>query len=190
MSFDLEHVQSLARASLSTMAALVGGAPAGGAAAFSQFHITSAGDTLVTSGRTAANTGDLVLTGAIGSIPYELHLHFDLNPATAQIAVTLEMKKPIQAGPYTWIFGLDGVVRDGTNNIIAANDVKVLSHLMQPLGLNWWCVAKCGGLSILGILLKCLPSLAGGVPGYVTCVTASAGAGAAGIAVCIAQNCA
>jgi hypothetical protein len=191
-SFAQEHFHGLSVASAARLTALRGTAAAG-VSTFNQVHVTSAGDALVSTGRAAGNIGDVVLNGSIGPIPYEIHLHFELDAGMGEITVTLKMEKPIQAGPYTWKFKLHGIVRDSMNNIVAASDV-VASDIQHGVGiapfLNWGCVLKCGGLGILGALVTCLPSLVGGPAAYITCVTGQAGAGAASIAACIAKECA
>jgi hypothetical protein len=151
-----------------------------------QVHLTPQSDMLSTSALAAGNEGDVVLRGTIGPFPYEIHLHIKLDGSTVE--VTLDVQKPIDLPPYTWKFDLLGVVRDAGGNVVGASDVQPAADMVAA-GLDFWCVLKCGGTAILGCLVKCLPSLAGGPAAYVACVTGCAGAGAAGIAVCIATEC-
>jgi hypothetical protein len=156
----------------------------------SRLHIAPNG-VLVSSGFAAGGDGEIVLRGNIGPFPYELHLKCTVQETT--ITVTLELFKPFQAGPFEWKFGLGGILHDAAGNIIGATSVvpapSMKAFAPATHGLNWWCVLQCGGVTILGILIKCLPSLIGGVPSYIACVTSEAGSGAAGIAACIASKC-
>lgn len=149
-------------------------------------HITDNGDTLITIASSVGGEGDVVLRGSIGPFPYEIHLNIKLNGTAVE--VSLDMDKPIDLPTYTWKYNLLGVVRDVSNNIIGATDIKPDSTVAAAR-LGTWCILKCGGIAILGCLLKCLPSLSGGPAAYVACVTACAGSGAANIAICVAKNC-
>lgn len=149
-------------------------------------HVTADGGVLHTSAMSSGNEGHVVLRGVVGPFPYEIHLWVRMEGPT--IVVTIDVEKPINLDPFTYRFDLLGIVRS-EGGIIGANDIKP-SIDIAPMGLDWWCVAKCGGVGILGTLVKCLPSLAGGPPAYVACVTGSAGSAAAGIAICIAKDCA
>jgi hypothetical protein len=60
----------------------------------------------------------------------------------------------------------------------------------MAMGLNWWCVLRCGGVQILGTLAACLPALVGGPKAYIACVVGKVGMGdAAAIARCVADKC-
>lgn len=157
-----------------------------------QLHVTPEGGLLVSTGHASGNEGHVVLTGSIGPLPYELHLTFKLDGMV--VTVTMELKKPIPLGPYTWKFRLGGVATGPKGELLSATSVVAedlsMAAAVAGRGIDWWCALKCGGLGILGILVKCLPALiSGGPPGYIACVTASAGGGAAGIAACIAKDC-
>jgi hypothetical protein len=158
-----------------------------------QLHLTPEGGTLVSTSHASANQGQVVLVGSIGALPYELHLTVKLEDKV--ITVTLELKKPIPLGPFTWTYRLGGAVTGPQGQFLAVSTVApqdlTLSAAPQAAGgLNWWCVVKCGGTSILGLLIKCLPSLiTGGSSGFIACVTAGAGTAAASIAACLAQKC-
>ena len=162
--------------------------------ASAQIHTTPDGGIFTSSGFAVGANGDVVLTGSVGPLPYEMHLHIAVDDTV--VTVELTVTKPLPMGPFTWKFNLGGVTRDAAGNIISATSLTLdpTTNLAPPgmvaPALNWWCVLRCGGLGILGILVKCLPSLTGGVAGYVACVTAAAGEGAAGIATCIATQCA
>ncbi len=150
-------------------------------------HITESGDILSTSAQAFGNDGHIVLRGSIGPFPYEMHLTVKMDGST--ITVTLDIEKPINLPPYVWSFDLQGIMSNAAGDIVSATGVKP-SLTMPAMGLDWWCVARCGGLAILTILVTCLPALAGGPAAYIACVTGRAGEGAAGIAVCIAEKCA
>ena len=152
-------------------------------------HIAPNGDTLVSSSLAEGNQGDIVLRGNIGPFPYEIHIKISLEDTT--VVVTLQMIKPFEVGPYTWRFSLGGITRGGDGAIIGATTVIPIETASAiPFGLNWWCVLKCGGTSILPTLVLCLPSLTGGPAAYIACVVAKVGAGdAAQIAKCVAEKC-
>jgi hypothetical protein len=194
------HFQSTSQKALGAAfppaAAAFAAAGAYGAAAQApaeQLHITPTGGLLVSTSHASNNQGQVVLVGSIGPLPYELHLTVKLEDLV--ITVTLELKKPIPLGPFTWTYRLGGVTRGSQGQFLAATtvvplDLNLAAAAPAAGGLDWWCVLKCGGTAILGLLIKCLPALiAGGPPGFIACVTAGAGAGAAGIAACVAQNC-
>ena len=132
-----------------------------------------------------------ILTGAIGGIPVQLELSGELDIEAHKIRVGLRMLKPFQSQKYTWTFNLGGLRRleNGAYFATSVTLDEANTSELSALGLDWWCVARCGGTAILGILIRCLPSLAGGPAAYVACVTAQAGSGAAGIAACIASRC-
>lgn len=165
--------------------------PAGAAR---QLHITPDNAVLVSTSYATESEGHVVVTGSIGPFPYELHLSFRLDGMA--VTVTMEVKKPIPMGPYTWTFRLGGAVIGPAGGVLSATSVLpenfvnsadggVASH-----GLDWLCVLRCGGTAILGILVRCLPALVSGGPaGFIACVTSQAGSGAAGIAACVARTC-
>jgi len=145
-------------------------------------------DVLVTTTSIGVDTGDIVLKGNIGPFPYELHLRIQIQDTT--VTVTLTLTKPIQVGPYTYTFDLMGVTRNSSGEIIGAGKVVPVDGQMTTMGINWFCAAKCGGLTILPTLIECLPALVGGPAAYVACVTAKIGSSdAAQIATCIASQC-
>lgn len=152
-------------------------------------HVTPDGDTLVTSSFSKGNNGDIVLRGNIGPFPYEIHINVVLKEET--IEVKLEMIKPFKVGPFTWHFNLGGIIRNKDKEIIGAATITLdKTDGIEPLGLRWWCVLKCGGVTIAPTLVLCLPSLAGGPAAYVACVVAKVGLGdAAKIAQCVAEKC-
>lgn len=157
-----------------------------------QLHVTSDGGLLVSTGYASGNEGYVVLTGSIGALPYEIHLSFKLE--IREVTVTMELKKPIPLGPFTWKFQLFGAALGSNGGIQSATTVVAVDLNLGALNagphVDLLCALKCGGLTILGILIKCLPALiTGGPPAFIACVTALAGAGAAGIAACIAKDC-
>jgi hypothetical protein len=197
-TYDATHVSTLlassanALMSVSAAAATAVGkgaqaAMAVGSPVLNQVHVTADGGVLTTSSFASGGEGDVVLRGTIGPFSYELHLKVAMNDGV--ITVTVEMTKPFKAGPFEWKFNLGGIVRDAKGQIIGASGVTAAPDMVAVAGLDWWCALRCGGLAILGILVRCLPALTGGIPGYVACVTSQAGSGAAGIAVCIATKC-
>lgn len=152
------------------------------------FQVTATGDTLASSSFASGSSGDIVVRGNIGGIPYELHINVALDGE--EVAVTLHLKKPIEIGPYTWRFKLRGILRGAGGDIMSASGITPSSGDVQAAGIGWWCAVKCGGATILPTLLVCLPALAGGPAPYVACVTGKLGAGdAAKIALCIATKC-
>jgi hypothetical protein len=185
LTFSVQHVDSLRNKTTSALAAKVAAA-AIPSDTIEQLHVTPEGDLLHTSSFSIGSDGEVFLHGSIGPFPYEMHLKVKLHDA--KVDVTLEVDKPIQVPPFTWTFDLTGIIKDASGNIVGASGV-VPSATVSAAGLSFPCVLSCGGTAILGILVKCLPSLVGGMPGFVACVTASAGSGAAGIATCIATKC-
>lgn len=182
-SYSADAIDALRQSSITALAAY----PAiAGVQPVNQIHLTPSGDLLVSSASATGNEGDVVLRGSIGPFTYEIHLKVKLDGAKVQ--VTFDMQKPIDLPPYMWTFDLLGIIKDASGNIIGASDVKPSANI-APLGLNFWCVLKCGGTSILACLLKCLPSLVGGPSAYVSCLTGCAGEAAAGIAVCVTREC-
>lgn len=181
-SVNAEFVDGLRKSSATSIATVAGQ----GAQPVERYHFTPEGDFLVSSATSVGNEGDVVLRGSIGPFPYEIHLKIKLDGSTVQ--VTLDMDKPIDLPPYTWTFDLLGIIKDAQGNTVGASDIKP-SASMAAAGFDYWCILRCGGTTILAILLKCLPSLVGGPAAFVSCVTASAGEGAAGIAACIASKC-
>lgn len=158
----------------------------------SNLHFTNSGDVLASTGFASGNEGQIILKGAIGPIPYELHVNLKLDGS--EVVVTLEVKKPLPLGPITWRFTLGGLIANEKGDIVGASslipvDMMESSDSVSMLGLDRWCVIRCGGIAILKTLVLCLPSLAGGPATYVACVTAKAGSGAAEIAFCIATKC-
>jgi hypothetical protein len=169
-----------------------------------QFHISPQGDALAASSLVQGNTGDVVLSGSVFGIPYEAHIQVKLEGST--VTVTLTVTKPIPLGPFTWTFNLGGIVRNAANEIVGAASVTLdpSASLMggpaeaaavdaEAAAFNFGrvlCILKCGGATVAPTLLACLPSLGGGVPAYVACVTAKLSTGdAAKIAVCVATTC-
>ena len=199
---EVAETANLAEASLTSASAAAQAAVAAARSAAAggegplvrQVHLLDGGSLLVSSAYAEGNAGDVVLRGSIGPIPYEIHVRFEMEDGV--VVVTITVRKPIELGPFVLRFRLRGIRRDDRGNIVGASDVAadpdapgLTASSVAALGLNWWCVLRCGGVAILAILVRCLPALAGGVPGYVACVTSQAGAGAAGIAACIAKKC-
>jgi hypothetical protein len=165
----------------------------GGAAALAaggaprQFvHTLDSGDTLVSIAESAGNDGTVVLKGAIGPFPYEVEIKVTI--VDARLTVTLHVRKPFELGPYEWRFDLGGVRRNASGEIVGASAVTP-EPTLRAVRLDWWCVLRCGGTSILGALIKCLPSLTGGPQAYIACVVGLLGTSAADIAKCIATKC-
>jgi len=194
-SYDGGQITTLTDASVTALTGLSVAAKAAtaGQGAKTQIHVPTEGGLLVSSSYASGNEGTVVLRGHIGPFPYELHLKLKLE--NQKVFVELTLTKPFAYGPVKWEFDLGGVTFNSAGTeIIGATSITPSASMpaaqVGALGLNWWCVLRCGGLTILGILVKCLPALGGGIPGYIACVTAQAGSGAAGIAVCIAKKCA
>jgi hypothetical protein len=190
ITLDADQIQVLRESATMKLKAL---GPAPDVA--SQVHLTAAGDVLTTSASSVGGEGNVVLHGAIGPIPYDFSLNMKVEDT--KIVVTFDVNKPIDMPPYTWTFVLGGVKKDSTGAVIGARDIRLdheASPAFLPVGapqaaaaLPVLCILKCAGLSIMPILLKCLPSLAGGPAAFIACVVASAGEGAAGIAACFVK---
>ena len=154
-------------------------------------HTTSDGGVFVTTATAGGLQGDVTLTGSIGPLPVELHVTVKVDPAAATVTVTLELIKPIHLPPYTWTFKLGGVARDENKNLIGAQSLTLSPDTpvfeAAGIGSHFVCFLKCAGLAILPILIECLPSFATGPQGFIACVVAKAGSGAASIAACVAK---
>jgi hypothetical protein len=158
-------------------------------AVLSAVHTTSDGGVFLSTSSIGPLQGDISLAGTIGPFPVELHLAVKLDGDS--ITVTLEVDKPIHLGPFTWTFKLGGVTRDARGNIVSAQTITLSPDTpafeAAGFGSHFLCILKCAGLAILPILIECLPSLAGGPQGFIACVVARAGTGAAAIAACFAK---
>jgi hypothetical protein len=66
----------------------------------SQLHVTAGGGSFVSTSHAESNEGHVVLTGSVGTLPYELHL--DFSQTGRVVEVTLKLVKPIPLGPYIW----------------------------------------------------------------------------------------
>jgi hypothetical protein len=159
--------------------------------ATSAIHTTEGGGTFLATSSIADLRGDVTLTGSIGPLPVELHLTIKVDPAAGTVSVTLEVDKPIQLGPFTWIFKLGGTAKDAKGNLIGAQSITLSPDTpafeATGIGSHFLCFLKCAGLAIVPILLECLPSLVGGPQGFIACVVGKAGSGAASIAACVAK---
>lgn len=149
-------------------------------------HTLTTGETLMSTAVEGAQDGTIVLHGSIGPFPYEIEVSVQLDDSGV-VTIRLHIRKPVELGPYEWKFNLTGIRRDG-NRIIGATGLSP-SQGFQAMRLDWWCVLRCGGVAIFGVLLECLPSLAGGPQAFVACVVARLGTSAAQIAECIAHKC-
>jgi hypothetical protein len=162
---------------------------AAGGAMTAQYHLTSDGGRLVSTGFVHAdgNTGSVHLQGSIGPIPYDLEITISLDLSTRSISARLQIKQPIQFD-HTWIYHMNGAVPVSDGLAVSSLTLVPGSGVQAMVNLDWWCVLKCGGVGILGCLVKCLPALISG-GGYVACVVGCAGEAAAGIAVCVGKSC-
>jgi hypothetical protein len=190
ITFDADQIQVLRESGTMKLKAL-GPAPE----VANQVHLTAAGDVLTTSASAVDGEGKVVLHGSIGPIPYDFSLKIGVKDI--KIEVEFDVNKPIDMPPYTWTFVLGGVKKDSAGAVIGARDIR-LDHEASPAFLQAGepkaaaarpvlCILKCGGLAILPILLKCLPTLVGGPQAFIACVIASAGEGAAAIAACFVE---
>ncbi len=159
-----------------------------------QFHVTSAGDVLASYSEASKDGFEFstILNGMIGPIPVQIALRGTIDLPSRRITICLQVLKPIETDEYCWTFEFGGF-KDLGNDRYFATDVSIVdtpgTAALKIAGLDWWCVLRCGGISIIEILASCLPSLAGGIPAYVACATSNAGSGAAKIALCIATKC-
>jgi hypothetical protein len=161
-------------------------------------HVAPTGDALVTTSSVSGDSGDIVLKGSIGPIPYEVHLNVKVQDTV--VTLTAEVTQPIHLGPYTWRFNLGGVVRGTNNQIVAATSVTLGDSAPQAgptavgapsaaAGFNFWCALGCAGTSLLPIVLGCLPSLVGGTPAFVACLIAQLSQKAPDVVQCITSKC-
>jgi len=147
--------------------------------------IAASGDALVSrSFVDASGKGAVEIRGSIGIIPVVAKFEVSFS-GEQQVAVTLDVSQPLPF-KHTWTFnvGASSVALDPNTQLSGASAAGV-----SAAGISWWCVLKCGGLSILGTLLACLPAFAGGPAGYIACVVGKLGATAGGVAACIATDC-
>lgn len=155
----------------------------------SAIHTTADGGVFLTTSSLGKLQGDISLAGTIGPLPVELHLSVKVDGDA--ITVTLELDKPIHLGPYTWTFKLGGIVRDAQGAIIGAQSVSLSPETpafkAAGAGSHFLCILKCAGLAVLPILIGCLPSLSGGLQGFIACVVGKAGTAAASIAACVGK---
>jgi len=167
------------------------GVAASGLKVASAVHTTSEGGVFVSTGSIGPLQGDVTLSGTLGPFPVELHLTVKLDNETETVTVSLEVVKPIHLGPFNWVFKLGGVTKDAQGKIIGAQAVTLSADTpafpQSQLGSHVLCFLKCAGLAIAPILIECLGSLTGGPQGFIACVVAKAGSGAAAIAACVAK---
>lgn len=153
------------------------------------FQFSQEGDALVTSTLFSQSNvdGEVVVQGLIMNFHYDLRIKVSFNKDT--LMVTFSLMKPIEIGPYTFQYNFTGITKNNDGEIVSAINISpsVNSSLIKP---DWLCVLKCSGISILPTLIECLPSLVGGPPAYVACVTTKLGTSdAASIALCVAKTC-
>ncbi len=155
------------------------------------FHITKSGDVLASTSVSKDNMITTSVRGTIDGLPCGVDMNFQFTKS--RIDVKVDFVKPTKLGSCSFHFDLEGVQLEGDHimgatNVVASDEIEVSDEL-RVLGIGFWCALRCGGKSILLVLIRCLFALGGGIPGYVACVTAHAGHAAAGIAICIARNC-
>ncbi len=151
-----------------------------------QIHLTADGGRFASASHLSAdgNAGTVHLRGNIGPIPFDLDL-----TVTLDLAAQLHVAQSIPFD-HQWTYQLEG--GHATTAGLFATALAPAPAPAPPaptLSPSYWCMVGCGGTTILGLLVKCLPGLAAGSGGYIACVTAQAGAAAAGIANCIAEDC-
>jgi hypothetical protein len=188
-TLNLEDVSALTTRNVKRMNARAIKMTAAEAPTHSAVHVTSDGGVFLTTSSVGNLQGDVTLSGTIGLFPVELHLTVKIDGDT--VTVTLEVDKPIHLGPFTWTFKLGGVSRDAKGNLIGATTISLspdtAAFEAAGFGSHFLCILKCAGVALLPILLGCLPSLSGGAAGFIACVVAKAGSGAAAIAACVAK---
>lgn len=150
-----------------------------------QLHLTSRGDRLLTvQSIDESGVGHVVLRGDVDTIPQDFALDIRYDETTRVAAVTLRYQEPVTF-QHTWEFALTG----GTFTLSPRTSVRSLAGLPALAGIDFWCVLRCGGTGILGILFRCVPAIFQGPAAFVDCVVQAAGEAAAGIAVCVATGC-
>ncbi len=189
---DLARVVTIDAASLAALTARVAGSAAQAAAGqpvTTQVHLTADGGRFVSASHLAAdgNAGTVHLQGNIGPVPFDLDLTATLDLAARSVSAKLHVAQPIPFD-HQWTYQMEGGHATAAGLFVTSLEPATTSTLAAP-NPHWWCVANCGGTAILGLLLGCLPALAGGGAGYIACVTAKSGAAAAGVASCIVDGC-
>jgi hypothetical protein len=150
-----------------------------------QLHLTSRGDKLLTvQSIDESGVGHVALRGDLDTVPQDFALDIQYDESTRIAAVTIRYLEPVTF-QHTWEFALTG----STFALSPRTSVRSLAGLPALAGLNWWCVLRCGGISILGILVRCAPAILQGPAQFIECVVQAAGEAAAGIAVCVATEC-
>lgn len=154
-----------------------------------QVHMTADGGRFASASHLSAdgNAGTVHLLGNIGLVPFDLDLTVTLDLAARSVSAKLHVAQPIPFD-HQWTYQLEGghATAAGLHGTALAPAPAPPAPTPSP---SWWCMARCGGTTVLGLLIGCLPSLATGSTGFVACVTAQAGFAAAGIASCIADDC-
>jgi hypothetical protein len=154
------------------------------------YHVSNKGDLLVSYSEIHESGLEfaVVLNGDVGLIPVQMSLRGRLDVDHKKVEIGLKLLKPFETQEYLWNFSLEGLRSLGAGGFFAS-DVRMETSEVMTATIDKWCVYRCGGLAILGVLVTCLPSLAGGPAAYVACIVAEAGSGAAGIAACVAEKC-
>ena len=162
---------------------------AAGQPVITQVHLTADGGRFVSASYLVAdgNAGTVHLQGNIGLVPFDLDLTVTLDLAARSISAKLHVAQPLPFD-HQWAYQLEGghATAAGLHGTALAPAPAPPAPTPSP---SWWCMASCGGTTVVGLLIGCLPSLAAGSTGFVACVTAQAGTAAAGIASCIANDC-
>jgi len=165
-----------------------------------KFHFTADGGQLISASSINPDGKSLTvdLQGTSSLLPHRSNLTIAVDTDNKKINATLHLEEPVPLD-LNWTFSMAGVIRNQSREIIGMSNLELdpetstaglSAQGVGTLGISWWCVLRCGGLSILGVLLRCVPAFfAGGPAGFVACVVGQAGGAAAGIAVCVARRC-
>ncbi len=184
-------IDAASLAALTARAAEPAARAAAGQPVTTQVHLTADGGRFASASYLSAdgNAGTVHLQGHIGLVPFDLDLTLTLDLAARSVFAKLHVAQPIPFD-HQWTYQLEGghATTAGLHGTALAPAPALAPPAPAP-NPAWWCMARCGGTTVLGLLVGCLPSLAAGSTVFVACVTAQAGTTAAGIASCIANDC-
>jgi hypothetical protein len=156
------------------------------------YHVSETGDVFVSYAETDTTGLEfaVILNGGFGPIPVQMSLRGKLDIASKSIQIILKLLKPFETQDCTWTYDLEGLQQFPSGGMFASGIRLAAPDIATVKGdIDYWCMARCGALSIAPTLVTCLPAFAGGPAAYVACVAANAGDAAAGTAACIAQKC-
>lgn len=203
-TLDISTVNESLQGSLQGAVSALGGlgTSSTGEAAVEQIHVLPAGEGVL---RSTANVGgdgtscSVAFGGSVSQLPVQGGLEVRVDMEQGVVEVELQV---VQPAAVTQVFryrlqglrSIEGASGFAVSNLVeepVGNDLAGTAAAgIGTMGIGFWCALKCGGVSILGTLVACLPAFfAGGPAGFIACVVGKLGGTAAGVAVCIAQKC-